>query len=144
MSRPTALTPQARLRMIRLIPGNACLGTMNLVNLLASAARHRREPARKPLFSSRPDRPLLESRRRGALQSAASSKIKTEGATALLPMPSTPGLRCAVTAPGRIKTVLRKASKVRDIYRLPPIVTYSFAASTSAHSLEDIFLSDGE
>jgi ABC-2 type transport system ATP-binding protein len=142
LDEPTnGLDPEARLRMIRLIQEIRALGTMNLV-ICSHLLRDIEETCEEAVILKAGvvvHHSNLEEERASNRRFV---EIETEGddgtfADAIERL----GCACAVTAPGRIKTVLTEGIEIRDIYRLAADRDVQLRRlNYRRDSLEDIFL----
>jgi ABC-2 type transport system ATP-binding protein len=142
LDEPTnGLDPEARLRMIRLIQEIRALGTMNIL-ICSHLLRDIEETCEEAVII----KAGLVVHHSNLEEERASNRrfveIETEGddgtfADAIERL----GCACAVTTPGRIKTVLTEGIEIRDIYRLAADRDVQLRRlNYRRDSLEDIFL----
>jgi ABC-2 type transport system ATP-binding protein len=142
LDEPTnGLDPEARLRMIRLIQEIRALGTMNLM-ICSHLLRDIEETCEEAVIL----KAGVVVHHANLAEERASNRrfveIETEGddgtfADAIERL----GCACAVTSPGRIKTVLTEGIEIRDIYRLAADRDVQLRRlNYRRDSLEDIFL----
>jgi ABC-2 type transport system ATP-binding protein len=142
LDEPTnGLDPQARLRMIRLIQEMRALGNMNLV-ICSHLLRDIEETCEEAVILKAGQVVHYSNLEEERASNRRFVEIETEGddgtfADAIEHL----GCACAVTAPGRIKTVLPEGIEVRDIYRLAADRDVQLRRlNFRRDSLEDIFL----
>jgi ABC-2 type transport system ATP-binding protein len=142
LDEPTnGLDPEARLRMIKLIQEIRALGTMNIL-ICSHLLRDIEETCEEAVII----KAGLVVHHSNLEEERASNRrfveIETEGddgtfADAIERL----GCACAVTTPGRIKTVLTEGIEIRDIYRLAADRDVQLRRlNYRRDSLEDIFL----
>jgi ABC-2 type transport system ATP-binding protein len=142
LDEPTnGLDPEARIRMIRLIQEMRALGTMNIL-ICSHLLRDIEETCEEAVILKAGvvvHHANLEEERASNRRFV---EIETEGddgtfAAAIERL----GCACAVTTPGRIKTVLTEGIEIRDIYRLAADRDVQLRRlNYRRDSLEDIFL----
>ena len=142
LDEPTnGLDPQARIRMIKLIQEMRALGTMNLV-ICSHLLRDIEETCEEAVILKGGQIVHYSNLEAERASNRRFIEIETEGddgtfADAIEHL----GCACAVTAPGRIKTVLPEGIEVRDIYRLAADRDVQLRRlNFRRDSLEDIFL----
>jgi len=142
LDEPTnGLDPQARLRMIKLIQEMRALGTMHLM-ICSHLLRDIEETCEEAVILKAGQVVHYSNLEEERASNRRFVEIETEGddgtfadAIELL------GCACAVTAPGKIKTVLPEGIEVRDIYRLAADRDVQLRRlNFRRDSLEDIFL----
>ena len=142
LDEPTnGLDPQARLRMIKLIQEMRALGTMNLM-ICSHLLRDFEETCEEAVILKAGQVVHYSNLEEERASNRRFVEIETEGddgtfadAIELL------GCACAVTGPGKIKTVLPEGIEVRDIYRLAADRDVQLRRlNFRRDSLEDIFL----
>jgi len=142
LDEPTnGLDPEARIRMIRLIQEMRALGTMNIL-ICSHLLRDIEETCEEAIIL----KAGMVVHHANLEEERASNRrfveIETEGddgtfAAAIERL----GCACAVTTPGRIKTVLTEGIEIRDIYRLAADRDVQLRRlNYRRDSLEDIFL----
>lgn len=142
LDEPTnGLDPQARTRMIKLIQEMRALGTMHLVicsHLLRDIEETCEEAvilkAGQVVYYSNLEEERSSNRRFVELETEGDDGTFADAIERL-------GCACAVTGPGKIKTVLPEGIEVRDIYRLAADRDVQLRRlNFRRDSLEDIFL----
>jgi len=142
LDEPTnGLDPQARVRMIRLISEMRALGTMHIV-VCSHLLRDIEETCEEAVILKAGQIVHYSNLEEERASNRRFVEIETEGddgtfaeAIELL------GCACAVTAPGKIKTVLTEGIEIRDIYRLAADRDVQLRRlNYRRDSLEDIFL----
>ncbi len=142
LDEPTnGLDPQARLRMIKLIQEMRALGTMHLV-ICSHLLRDIEETCEEAVILKAGQVVHYSNLEEERSSNRRFVELETEGddgtfadAIELL------GCACAVTGPGKIKTVLPEGIEVRDIYRLAADRDVQLRRlNFRRDSLEDIFL----
>jgi ABC-2 type transport system ATP-binding protein len=142
LDEPTnGLDPQARIRMIRLIQEMRALGTMHLV-VCSHLLRDIEETCEEAVILKAGQIVHYSNLEEERASNRRFVEIETEGddgtfADAIERL----GCACAVTSPGKIKTVLTEGIEIRDIYRLAADRDIQLRRlNYRRDSLEDIFL----
>ena len=142
LDEPTnGLDPQARLRMIKLIQEMRALGTMHIV-ICSHLLRDIEETCEEAVILKAGQIVHYSNLEEERASNRRFVEIETEGddgtfADAIERL----GCACAVTAPGKIKTVLTEGIEIRDIYRLAADRDVQLRRlNYRRDSLEDIFL----